>query len=69
MKDLRVSKKEIRKQKTAPMTKVKMLTEAFSIFWIVVLAGLQLMRAISRFVRLKKAYSSSKQLESKSKAK
>lgn len=69
MKELRVSKKEVRKQKTAPMTKVKMLTEAFSIFWIIVLAGFQLMRAMFRLLRLKKAYSSSKQLTAKSKAK
>lgn len=69
MNDLRVSKKEVRKQKASPMTKAKMVTEAFSIFWIVVLAGFQLMRAMFRLLRLKKAYASSKQLAEKSKAK
>ncbi|QVK11681.1 hypothetical protein [Weissella ceti] len=69
MKNLQVSKKEARLQKTTPMTKLKMMTEAFSIFWIMVLAGFQLMRAVFRLLRLKKAYSSSKKLAEKSKTK
>jgi len=69
MKNVQVSKKEARQQKTTSMSTLKMMTEAFSIFWIMVLAGFQLMRAMFRLLRLKKAYSSSKKLAEKSKVK
>lgn len=69
MKELRVSKKEVRQQKTTPMTKMKMVTEAFSIFWVIALAGYQVLRALYRLKRLKKAYATSKKLKEQSKAK
>jgi len=69
MKEIRVSRKEKRQQKVAPVSKMKMLSEAFSVFWIIALAGFQLMAAMFRLLRLKKTYSDAKKLSEKSKTK